>query len=167
MFIYWVRLDEIPCSFSCRSQSQPVLSGLFCLTTCYQASRPWEDKRKMISYHWSGTYGAPRRKDKTKIFSWHDINPKPHLTQRGNNTCDGTNPTNRVPVDEAHGVDSIQSQHHLSSVKARPFLWDIIVAHQIHQVTPWHVLHHHVEVAVILECKKELRKRRTVKWGTK
>lgn len=73
------------------------------------------------------------------------------------------NQQTRVPVDEAHGVDSIQSQHHLSSVKARPFLWDIIVAHQIHQVTTWHVLHHHIEVAVILECKKELRKRRRVK----
>lgn len=66
-----------------------------------------------------------------------------------------------VPVDEAHRVDSIQSQHHLSSVKACPFLWNIIVAHQIHQVTTRHVLHHHVEVAVILECKKELQKKKS------
>lgn len=69
-----------------------------------------------------------------------------------------------VPVDEAHGVDSIQSQHHLSRVKARPFLWNVVVAHQVHQVTTGHVLHHHVEVAVILECKKELQINKKKKW---
>lgn len=63
------------------------------------------------------------------------------------------------PVNEAHGVDPIQSQHYLRSVKARPLLWDVIVAHQVHQVTTGHVFHHHVEVAVILECKKELHNR--------
>lgn len=61
------------------------------------------------------------------------------------------------PVNEAHGVDSIQRQNHLSSVKASPLLWDIIVTHQVHQVTAGHVLHHHIEVAIILERKEELR----------
>lgn len=61
-----------------------------------------------------------------------------------------------LPVNEAHGVDSIQSQHHLSRVKAGPLLWDVVVAHQVDQVATGHVFHHHVEVAVILECKKEL-----------
>lgn len=64
------------------------------------------------------------------------------------------------PVNEAHGVDSVQSQHYLSRVKAGPLLWDVIVAHQVHQVTTGHVFHHHVEVAVILECKKELQNRK-------
>lgn len=64
-----------------------------------------------------------------------------------------------LPVNEAHGVDSIQRQHHFSCVKAGPLLWDVIVAHQVYQVATRHVFHHHVEVAVILECKKELQKR--------
>lgn len=60
------------------------------------------------------------------------------------------------PVNEAHRVDSIQGQDYLGCVKASPLLWDVIVAHQVYQITTRHVLHHHVEVAVILECKKEL-----------
>lgn len=75
-----------------------------------------------------------------------------------------TKPAKCIPVDEAHGVDSIQSQHHLSRVKACPFLWNIIVAHQIHQVAARHVLHHHVEVAVILECIKQLQKKGKVNY---
>ena len=59
-----------------------------------------------------------------------------------------------LPVDEAHGVDSVQSLHHFSGVEAGPLLRDIIVAHQVNQVATRHVFHHHVEVAVILECKK-------------
>lgn len=62
-----------------------------------------------------------------------------------------------APVDEAHGVDAIQCQHHLGSVEASPLLRDIVVAHQVDQVTAWHVLHDHVEVAVVLECIEELR----------
>lgn len=64
------------------------------------------------------------------------------------------------PVNEAHGMDPIQSQHYLSRVKAGPFLWNIVVAHQVHQVTTRHVFHHHIEVAVVLECKKELQDRK-------
>lgn len=59
-------------------------------------------------------------------------------------------------MNEAHRMDTVQSQHHLSSVKAGPLLWDVIVAHQVNQVATRHVFHHHVEVAVILEGKKEL-----------
>lgn len=69
-----------------------------------------------------------------------------------------------LPVNEAHGVDSVQSQHHLSGVKAGPLLWDIVVAHQVNQVAAGHVFHHHVEVAVILECKKELQNREEKKY---
>lgn len=69
-----------------------------------------------------------------------------------------------LPVNEAHRMDTVQSQHHLSSVKAGPLLWDVIVAHQVNQVATGHVFHHHVEVAVILEGKKELWNRREGGW---
>lgn len=61
---------------------------------------------------------------------------------------------------EAHGVDPIQSQHYFGCIKTGPLLWNVIVAHQIHQVAPRHVFHYHVEVAVILESKKKLQKGR-------
>lgn len=61
-----------------------------------------------------------------------------------------------LPVNEAHGVDSVQSENNLGRVKASPLLWDVVVAHQVYQVSTGHVLHHHIEVAVILECKEEL-----------
>lgn len=60
------------------------------------------------------------------------------------------------PVNEAHGVDPIQSQHHLGCVKAGPLLRDVIVAHQVNQVATGHVFHHHVEVAIVLKSEKEL-----------
>lgn len=63
------------------------------------------------------------------------------------------------PVNEAHGMDPVQGQHNLSRVKASPFLWYIVIAHQVHQVPTRHVFHHHVEVAVVLECKEELQDR--------
>lgn len=59
-------------------------------------------------------------------------------------------------MDEAHGVDAIQRQHHLGGVEAGPLLGDIVVAHQVDQVSAWHVLHDHVEVAVVLECIEQL-----------
>lgn len=68
-----------------------------------------------------------------------------------------------LPVNKAHGMDSVQGQHYLSCVKAGPLLWDIIVAHQVYQVATRHVFHHHVEVAVVLECKKELQNRKEKK----
>lgn len=61
-----------------------------------------------------------------------------------------------IPVYEAHGVDPVQSQHHLSGVEAGPLLGDVIVAHQVDQVSAGHILHHHVEVTVILERIKQL-----------
>lgn len=63
----------------------------------------------------------------------------------------------RLPVNETHGVYSIQSQHHLSCVKTSPLLWYIVITHQVNQITARHVLHNHVEVAIILECKEELK----------
>ncbi len=45
LWLCWWKLNVIPCSFSCRSQSLQVLSDLLCLATCYQASRPWEGKK--------------------------------------------------------------------------------------------------------------------------
>lgn len=60
------------------------------------------------------------------------------------------------PVNEAHGVDAVQCQHNLSSVETSPLLRHIVVAHQVDQVSSWHILHHHVEVAVVLECIKQL-----------
>lgn len=59
-------------------------------------------------------------------------------------------------MNEAHGVNAIQCQHHLSSVKTRPLFGHVIVAHEVDQVTARHILHHHVEVAVVLECIKQL-----------
>lgn len=56
-----------------------------------------------------------------------------------------------VSVDEAHGVNGIQSHHHFCCVELGPFLWYIISAGEVDQVTSWHVLHHHVEVVLILE----------------
>lgn len=93
MYIYCVRLCELPCSFSCRSQSRPVLSGLFCLTACYQVSRPWEDKQKMISYRWNSSAGHHTEKttQKCSMFRWHEINLKANLIKRGNNILEINN----------------------------------------------------------------------------
>lgn len=56
-----------------------------------------------------------------------------------------------VAVDEAHGVDGIQCHDHFSCVELGPLLWHIVCAGEIHQVSSRHVLHYHVQVAVILE----------------
>lgn len=84
MCTYCVTLCDLPYSFSCRSQSRPVLSGLFCLTACYQVSRPWEDKQKMISYRWNSSTGNHTEKtaQKCSMFRWHDINLKANLIER-------------------------------------------------------------------------------------
>lgn len=59
-------------------------------------------------------------------------------------------------MDEAHGVNGIQGHHHLRGVELCPFLRHVIGAGEVDQVTSWHVLHHHVEVVLILEGTAQL-----------
>lgn len=61
-----------------------------------------------------------------------------------------------VAVDEAHGVDGVQRQHHLGCVEAGPLLGDVVVHGEGDHVAAGHELHHHVEVAVILERAAQL-----------
>lgn len=61
-----------------------------------------------------------------------------------------------VTVDEAHGVDGVQSQHHFSGVEASPFLRHVVVHGECDQVTTRHELHHHVEATVVLERTAQL-----------
>lgn len=67
-------------------------------------------------------------------------------------------------MDEAHGVDAVERQHHLGGVKASPLLRHIVIAHQIDQVSSRHVLHHHVEITVVLEGVEQLQSRKGG-WG--
>lgn len=60
-------------------------------------------------------------------------------------------------MDEAHGVDGVQRQHHLRCVEASPLLWYVVVHGECDQVASAHELHHHVEVAVVLEGAAQLR----------
>lgn len=66
-----------------------------------------------------------------------------------------------VPMDEAHGVDCIQSHHHLCRVELGPLLWDVVGAGEVDQVTPWHVLHDHVEVVLVLKGTAQLSNKET------
>lgn len=59
-------------------------------------------------------------------------------------------------MDEAHGVDGVQRQDHLSRVEASPLLGYVVVHGERDQVAPGHELHHHVEVAVVLESAVQL-----------
>lgn len=61
-----------------------------------------------------------------------------------------------VTVDEAHGVDGVQRQDHLGRVEASPLLGDVVVHGERDQVATGHELHHHVEVAVVLEGAAQL-----------
>lgn len=133
-WLLWKCVVLVPCSFSCRSQSLPASSGLPCLATCCQALHPW-DKSENIH---------------TGYFQHFKQVRSPVETMKG--LLDVW----MRPVNEAHGVDAVQCQHNLSSVETSPLLRHIIVAHQVDQVSSWHILHHHVEVAVVLECIKQL-----------
>lgn len=62
-----------------------------------------------------------------------------------------------VTVDEAHGVDGVQRQDHFSCVEASPLLGYVVVHGECDQVAPGHELHHHVEVAVVLERAAQLQ----------
>lgn len=63
------KLDTVPCSFSCRSQSLQVSSGLSCLATCYQASRPWGNKHKVVSNTYSTLIRLTGGRIKVKHFT--------------------------------------------------------------------------------------------------
>lgn len=63
-----------------------------------------------------------------------------------------------IAVDEAHGVNGVQRQHHLSRVEASPLLGYVIVHGESDHVAAGHELHHHVEMAVILERAAQLER---------
>ncbi len=60
-------------------------------------------------------------------------------------------PSRVVPVYEVHGVYGIQCQHDLRAVELGPLLWDVIITHQIDEVTARHIVHHHIQILVVLE----------------
>ena len=62
-----------------------------------------------------------------------------------------------ISMDEAHGVDSVQRQHYFSRVKDSPLLRYVVVHGEGDQVASGHELHHHVEVAVVLERAEQLQ----------
>lgn len=62
----------------------------------------------------------------------------------------------QLPVNEAHRVNSIQREDNFSTIELGPFLWHIIITHQVNEVTPGHVIHHHVQIFGILEGKVKL-----------
>lgn len=61
-----------------------------------------------------------------------------------------------IAVDEAHGVDGVQGQHHLGCVEASPLLRHVVVHGECDQVSSGHELHHQVEVTVVLESTAQL-----------
>lgn len=62
----------------------------------------------------------------------------------------------QLPVNEAHRVNSIQREDNFSTVELSPLLWHIIITHEVNEVTPWHVIHHHVQIFGILESEVKL-----------
>src|SRR6218665_61968 len=61
------------------------------------------------------------------------------------------------PVNETHGVDGCQGENDLCAVELGPFFWYVVVAHEVNEVTAWHVVHHHVQVFVVLEGEVQLK----------
>jgi len=59
-------------------------------------------------------------------------------------------------MDEAHGVNGIQGHHHLRRVELGPLLRHVVGAGEVDQVASRHVLHHHVEVVLVLEGAAQL-----------
>lgn len=60
-------------------------------------------------------------------------------------------------MNKTHGMDCIQCKNYFCSIESCPFFRHVIVAHQVDKVSARHVLHHHVEIPVILECIKKLQ----------
>ena len=64
-------------------------------------------------------------------------------------------------MDKAHGVDGVQRHDNLCSVELGPLLRDVVVTHEVDEVSTGHVVHHHVQVAVVLERIVQLVERYT------
>lgn len=58
---------------------------------------------------------------------------------------------------ESHGVYGIHRKDDLCRVELGPFLGNVVVRGDVHQVSPRHVVHHHVQVFDILEGKVKLQ----------
>ena len=52
---------------------------------------------------------------------------------------------------KAHGMNGVQREHHLSRVEPRPLLGNLVAAHEIDEIAAGHVVHHHIEVFLVLE----------------
>ena len=63
---------------------------------------------------------------------------------------------------EAHRVNGVQGHDNLGRVELGPLLWDVVVAHQVDDVAAGHVVHHHVQVALVLERIVQLAKTTTL-----
>ena len=66
-------------------------------------------------------------------------------------------------MDEAHRVDGVEGHNDLSSVELGPLLRHIVITHEVDEVSPGHVVHHHVQVAVVLERIVQLAHNNTAK----
>jgi len=62
------------------------------------------------------------------------------------------------PMNESHRVDGVEGQHHFGTVELGPFLRNVVVTHQVDQITTRHIVHHHVEVFIILERIVQLQR---------
>ena len=62
-----------------------------------------------------------------------------------------------LPVYKSHGVDGIESHDDLGTVELGPLLRYVVIAHEVNKVTTRHVIHHHVQIACILERKVQLQ----------
>jgi len=56
-------------------------------------------------------------------------------------------------------MDGIKCQDDLGTVKLCPLLRYVIVAHQVDEVSAWHVVHCHVQVLSVLKCVVQLHMR--------
>lgn len=59
-------------------------------------------------------------------------------------------------MNKPHGVYGLEGENDLGNVKAGPLFGHVIVGHEVDEVTAGHVVHHHIEVLVVLEGKMEL-----------
>ena len=66
-------------------------------------------------------------------------------------------------MDESHFVDGVEGENHLGAVELCPLLGDVVVAHEVDQVTTGHVVHHHVQVPRVLEGVVQLEGRENLR----
>lgn len=62
-----------------------------------------------------------------------------------------------LPVDKSHGVDGVESHDDLGTVELGPLFRYVVIAHEVNKVTTSHIIHHHVQVTCVLECKVQLQ----------